>query len=224
MTFKNFTHNDKDKEFNTHIAIFSSDNLYGIPSLLPQQINFYLPPKFKLKVYRQSNKMIINDNEDICHFFTYDYHFNSVFSKCENSLSHVSRYFAVIEPNYSVYANFPMALNVFNVFRTRWVGRFWQSKGLRVIPCPAWGKPETYSFCFSGIPKNQIVAIRTPQYFQNSEHRALFINGYYAMIDAIKPRLIISKGKWDKKINPKVKIISVKQQANSKQWSDYFSE
>lgn len=69
-------------------------------------------------------------------FYTHDRHFESFW---EYPSYYVSRMLRAgmkgsLTPNYSLFTNGPDALNVFNVFRARWVGRYMQEVGIKVIP------------------------------------------------------------------------------------------
>ena len=52
-------------------------------------------------------------------------------------------------------------MQIFNIFRNRWCGAYWASKGIRVIPSVNWGDESTFDFCFDGVEKGSIVAVST---------------------------------------------------------------
>ena len=55
----------------------------------------------------------------------------------------------------------PLALQLFNIYRARWVARHWQYYGHKVIPNINWTPDKTsLNYCCAGIPKGQIVAVR----------------------------------------------------------------
>ena len=82
----------------------------------------------------------------------------------------------------------------YNVFRNRWCGAYWASKGLRVIPTVNWGDESTFDFCFEGIEKGSVVAVST---YMASEHdnrcdqKEWFMAGYNEMLRRIDPEKII---------------------------------
>ena len=83
-------------------------------------------------------------------------------------------------------------LQMYNTFKNRWCGAYWQSLGLRVIPTISWSDERSFDFCFEGIEENSIVAIST-----HGNHRAKegFMLGYNKMLQKIKPCAIICYGK-----------------------------
>ena len=49
-----------------------------------------------------------------------------------------------ITPDFSLYRDWPVMLQQWNVYHSRWVGRFWQEHGLRIIPTVNWSTPDSY--------------------------------------------------------------------------------
>ena len=80
------------------------------------------------------------------------------------------------------------------LFRNRWCGAYWASKGIRVIPTVNWGDASTFAFCFEGIEKGSVVAFST---YMASEHdnrcdqKEWFMVGYNEMLRRIEPEKII---------------------------------
>lgn len=183
---------------------FLSDNQYGIPNLLPQY-RLRIPENIRLKGYRQQRPDRIDISKDICHFFLFDEKFITTFSRPRAALGHVRKYYAALEPNFSLYSDWPLAVQIYNTFRTRWVGRFWQEHGVKVIPTVNWSTPASYSFCFLGIPRNQIVAIKVPD-IRKPATRFLFIQGFEQMRQILKPKLVIVQGNILKLIDTDVPL------------------
>lgn len=67
--------------------------------------------------------------------------------------------------------------------------------GNEVINNVRWGTPETYDYCFDGIPKNSIVSIGTisgsPRKLQN---RSRFDEGLSEMMKVLSPHTILVYG------------------------------
>jgi hypothetical protein len=98
----------------------------------------------------------------VCHFFLHDDRFEAAWNRPMVSLEVVRRYRAVLTPDFSLYRDMPLAGQLWNTYRTRWMGRFWQEQGLLVIPTVRWSTPASYRFCFVGIARGQVVATGTP--------------------------------------------------------------
>jgi hypothetical protein len=61
---------------------------------------------------------------------------------------------SVISPNFSLWFQSPAAVKIWNTYRSRWCGRYFQEAGLKVIPDVNFSGPESWEYCFAGIPKN----------------------------------------------------------------------
>lgn len=85
------------------------------------------------------------------HFFTYDWKFEKVYENAEEELQKLSEFYCVLSPDFSLFTNMPRALQIESVFKNRWCGAFWQSKGLRVIPTVSWSDEKSFDYCFVGV-------------------------------------------------------------------------
>ena len=128
------------------------------------------------------------------HFFLYDYRFERVWKSPDSDIEKLSRYRAVLSPDFSMYLEMAKVCQIYNVFRNRWCGAYWASKGIRVIPTANWGDESTFDFCFDGIEKGSVVAVST---YMASEHdnrcdqKEWFMAGYNEMLRRIEPEKII---------------------------------
>lgn len=128
------------------------------------------------------------------HFFLYDYRFERVWKSPDSDIEKLSRYRAVLSPDFSMYLEMAPVVQLYNVFRNRWCGAYWASKGIRVIPTVNWGNESTFDFCFEGIEKGSVVAVST---YMASEHdnrgdqKEWFMAGYNEMLRRIEPEKII---------------------------------
>jgi hypothetical protein len=135
-----------------------------------------------------------NHLDRMVHFFLYDYRFERVWKNPDNDIEKLSRYRAVLSPDFSMYLEMAPVMQLYNVFRNRWCGAYWASKGIRVIPTVNWGDETTFDFCFEGIGKGSVVAVST---YMASEHdhrqdqKEWFMAGYNEMLRRIDPEKII---------------------------------
>ena len=135
-----------------------------------------------------------NHLDRMVHFFLYDYRFERVWKNPDNDIEKLSRYRAVLSPDFSMYLEMAPVMQLYNVFRNRWCGAYWASKGIRVVPTVNWGDESTFDFCFEGIEKGSVVAVST---YMASEHdnrqaqKEWFMTGYNEMLRRIEPEKII---------------------------------
>ena len=85
-------------------------------------------------------------------------------------------------------------LQLWNTYRNRWCGRFWQEKGFNVIPTISWSTAESYDFCFLGAPRRSVVAVGTVGTGQDPLARQLFIDGFRQMVERLEPTAVLSYG------------------------------
>ena len=86
------------------------------------------------------------------HFFIDDYQFNRLWTAPDVYLSMLSGFRCVATPDFSMYTDFPKAIQIYNHYRKHWLGRYWQDHGITVIPTIAWSTPDSYEWCFDGEP------------------------------------------------------------------------
>ena len=135
-----------------------------------------------------------NHLDRMVHFFLYDYRFERVWKNSDNDIEKLSRYRAVLSPDFSMYLEMAPVMQLYNVFRNRWCGAYWASKGLRVIPTVNWGDESSFDFCFEGIEKGSVVAVSTYMASEHDNHcdqKEWFLAGYNEMLRRIEPEKII---------------------------------
>lgn len=131
-------------------------------------------------------------------FYTDDYKFDGVRGIWYNSsyTLRVLRHFAgVITPDFSTYQDFPEPLKIYNTYRMRAFGYWLGKNGISVINNVRWGTPETYRYCFKGIPIYSMIAIGTvggsPRKLVD---RKRFEDGLDELVRVLQPHTIIVYG------------------------------
>ena len=128
------------------------------------------------------------------HFFIDDYQFERVWKQPDVYTSMLKRFQAVCAPDFSLYADFPKALQLYNHYRKHWCGAYWGAHGVTVIPTVCWADRESYSWCFDGDPRGSVVAVGSVGTQNSPEARKLFIQGYKEMLRRLQPTKIIFYG------------------------------
>lgn len=131
------------------------------------------------------------------HFFNNDYQFDGEHGIWLDTAKHLpvlEQYRGVISPDFSLYSNDSIIPQMWNTYRNRLVQCHLERLGFDVIPCASWGKPETFNFCFKGLPKNIVVAVSTLGVIRSPGKRALFEVGYSEMSRRIAPELVVLYG------------------------------
>ena len=126
------------------------------------------------------------------HFFLDDFRFESIWNDPIVSHKHIKTS-VVLSPDFSLYRDWPLALQIWNTYRNRWCGAFWQSRGLTVIPTVSWSGPESYDFCFDAIESGGVVAISMLG-VKGAAANYIFMAGFFEMKRRIKPSEILCYG------------------------------
>ena len=165
---------------------------------LPSRLISYSKAK---TLYNNCKKNQIKDFEidAFVHFYTDDQKFDGkrsgIWSNPWGSAEILQHFAGIITPDFSTYADFPFQLKFINTYKMRLFGYWYGSLGYAVINNVRWGTEETFSYCFDGIPKNSIVAIGTvASGLRTLENRKIFEQGFYKMIEVLKPHTIIVYG------------------------------
>jgi hypothetical protein len=129
----------------------------------------------------------------VCHFFLDDYRFERVWNRPIVYIARLKLYDAVLTPDFSLYTDWPHAMNIWNTYRNRWLGCFWQAHGINTIPTIGWAGPDSFAYAFLGVPRGSVVAIATPD-IRHKTVLARFALGLHEMIRVIDPSLVIVYG------------------------------
>jgi hypothetical protein len=101
----------------------------------------------------------------------------------------------VIEPDFSLWADAPLVEQLWNVYRARWLGRFWQEAGLNIIPSLNWADERSFEFCFLGIPHHApVVACECRTAGQTDNDRRAFLAGLSEGVRQKEPVSVVIYG------------------------------
>ena len=126
------------------------------------------------------------------HFYLYDYIFECVWAAPGRYLSLLKGFAGVITPDYSLYRNMPLAMQIWNTYRNRALAYWLQSNGVNIIPNVRWGDERTFDFAFEGLPVGGTFAVGTNGCIQSKEDRHHFKAGLSKMLELLKPDAIVN--------------------------------
>ena len=136
-----------------------------------------------------------NDNKKCgIHFYLDDYQFERLWNNPEDYVTILSEYECILSPDFSLYLDMPMPMKIWNIYRSRQIGQYYQSQGIKVIPTLSWAEKETFEFAFKGIPKGSIVSISTIGVKRDEKALQIWKDGMDAMIKEIEPSTILVYG------------------------------
>ena len=151
--------------------VFPSKALYNVPELredmlgtLPMPIDTWAGPdasdlSFKNYFYNITSVLRgLEGKKTIFGFYAEDYTFEPCWDDPVGFTSKLLNLpcdlHAAVMPNFSLAYNYPMAVNVWNNYRSKWYGRYMQEAGIKVIPDLPIVPLSLVDLVLAGIPKN----------------------------------------------------------------------
>ena len=128
------------------------------------------------------------------HFFIDDYQFERVWRAPKRYTELLKRFPCVCAPDFSLYADMPLAMKIWNVYRCLTIGAYWQKQGLNVVPTLQWAEPRTFDFCFTGIEPGGMVAVSTLGAAKGRLSRQMWTTGMKEAIRQLRPSTILLYG------------------------------
>lgn len=177
---------------------YKAYNLEDFDSL--RAVGFYQIPLIKAEDFVPSDLIGFNyakssaNKQAGVHCFVDDYQFERLWNTPYEYVDLLSEYECFLTPDFSLYMDMPMAMKIWNVYRSRLIGQIYQDSGIRVIPTLSWAEPATYQFCFDGIEQGGTVAVSTVGVMNDSESREIWVDGMTEAIKRIHPKTVICYG------------------------------
>ncbi len=128
--------------------IFPSDNEWGVPTL-DSNLQVETRPTHFIKWGTVSRK---HKWQGCIHFYTEDAKFTALYQGNRASQVVESGCDAIVETNYSQNPHMPRAIVLHGIFRKRWLARFWQTQGIRVL-VDLNVEHEFFDLALLGVPK-----------------------------------------------------------------------
>ncbi len=144
------------------------------------------------------------------HFYEDDYLFERLWRNPWKYLPILQQYNGVILPDFSLYRDMPLVMQLWNIYRSRAIGTWLQVNGVNVIPNIRYGDKRTFKVCTDGITKGSIFAVGTHGTLKNQEDRAIFVDGLEVVVRRIQPQAIIVYGACPESIFNKYRDMGIK--------------
>ena len=128
------------------------------------------------------------------HFFLDDYQFERVWNSPEDYCTMLADYDCVLTPDFSLYMNMPIAMMIWNTYRSRLIGQMMQDYGCTVIPTVSWAGADSYDFAFDGLPTGGTIAVSTIGVKRNKDAFDIWVQGMDECMNTVKPHNVIVYG------------------------------
>lgn len=184
-----------------------SNNKYQIPDIESMQADEELEKLKKIEWisfnYVKSTKKEERKGKGV-HFFIDDYQFIRVWNNPDTYIDMLADFDYVLTPDFSTYTDMPKALQIYNCYRKQWLGAYWQSLGLNVIPTVSWSTASNMDWIFDGMPRQGIVAISTLGCMNKKGATELFHEGWRKARQVLEPSLVLCYGRIPPRFEGKV--------------------
>ena len=128
------------------------------------------------------------------HFFIDDYQFERIWNDPMTYMDRLAEFPCVLTPDFSLYMDMPMAMKIWNVYRSRLIGQMMQDRGMHVIPTLSWAEPESFRFCFDGIVPGGTVAVSTVGVMRDKDAQQIWTAGMDEAIKRLTPKTVVCYG------------------------------
>lgn len=187
----------KKKAFSLNLAELFHSEIYGN---LPTAGETPLPVLEKTQCICPKRLVPFNvayankDYDCTVHFYIDDSLFLRVLRHPEKYLGFFQRCHSVIGSDLSQYANMTAKDRYFCAYINRAFSAYLQKNGVHLIPNVTWSLPDSYTYSFSGLPKDSVVAINCTGIMKYAASKYLWQKGYYEAYQSIHPTLIVRYG------------------------------
>lgn len=134
------------------------------------------------------------DHNQCVHFFIDDYQFERIWNLPDRYVECLRQFQCVIAPDFSQYTDMPYPQRMWNNYRGKFIGAWLQSQGVTVIPNVTWSLPDSYDYCFDGIPQQSVIAINSTGAARYGLTRFLWLKGYREALSRLRPLAVIRYG------------------------------
>lgn len=128
------------------------------------------------------------------HFYEDDCNFERLWRNPKKYLGILKKYRGVILPDFSLYRDMPLVMQLWNIYRSRAIGAWLQANRVPVIPNIRFGDRRTFNYCCDGISRKCIIAVGTHGTLRNKADRIIFIEGLDKVVKRLEPRVIVVYG------------------------------
>lgn len=200
--------NERERTFasyNMHLSVeVEKESEFGIPIIKPCD---FTPTQLLGFNYAMTS----GNKKNGIHFFVDDYQFERVWQQPERYVEILRDYECVLTPDFSLYTDMDYPVWLWNVYRSRLLGAYWQYEGMKVIPTLQWSDERSFEFAFNGLPKHSTVAVSAVGVMRSDEAISNWTSGMDEAIKRLEPKRILMYGtKPEYEFSDEIEIVEYK--------------
>lgn len=169
------------------VSTANYDSEYEIPVIKP----IYIAPE---SVIEFSKAISSKEYNRWVHFYEDDHLFERIWRNPRRYLPILKKFKGVILPDFSLYRDMPLCMQIWNIYRSRAIGNWLQKNGVLVIPNVRWGDYRTHKISIAGLSKHGTISIGALGCIKDKDNRNVFIDGFNYAIRELTPNILIIYG------------------------------
>jgi len=171
-----------------------------------------LSPTYKIpnRLIAFSKALKTKDYDQWVHFYEDDALFERVWNQPRKYLPILKRFNGVILPDFSLYRDMPLVMQIWNIYRSRAFGYWLQSQGVDIIINIRYGDERTYLISCDGVPRNCVIAIGTHGTMKNLADRHYLLQGLENVVKKLHPTDIVIYGTAPEKYFQKYRDVGIR--------------
>ena len=186
-----------DVQFNNNYDVFHSflvekadyDGYFELPKI---RTSSRLPDR--VITFSKAMAKAWNDFDCWVMFYEHDVKFERLWHNPKQYLAKLKKFKGIISPDFSLYRNMPLCMQMLNTYRGRAIAVWLQNNGVEIIPNVRFGDERTFSFCFDAVEEYKTVAVGTHGCIRRKEDKIFFKIGLARMVQKLSPKTIIVYG------------------------------
>lgn len=174
----------------TNLDLFNPElakNKYGFPELKGTN-------KTPARLIGFNEAKTSNDYGASVHFFIDDYQFERIWNEPKKYIEMLRQFDCVFTPDFSLYLDMPLAMKIWNIYRSRLIGQILEDNGIEVIPTLSWAGDDTLDFAFDGLPEGGTFAVSTVGVVKDDAAKQVWARGMSRAIEEVKPDNVVLYG------------------------------
>lgn len=189
---------------------------------LPQLSSTKILPTSEHNVVPFNLLMTSDATQVLSHCFIDDGQFERLYRNYNRYIPLLSATDIVISSDFSMYRDYSQERLIWNCRRNRSLAyAMQQTLGEKLIPTAGFAGPDTWDWCFAGLPMNSTLAITTNGVRSDPEAKRIFVGGVNSLVYQKHPYALVVCGKvddWIYKKYPGLKVIHIP--SFSEQWNE----
>ena len=168
-------------ENKTHVPII---DWYEVTGELPERII----------AFHEAMNASQTNFDAIVHFYISDDLFIRLFRDPDKYVPKLKQFKYVLSPDLSQYIEMPFFSRFGNNCHNKAMAQYLQRQGVNIIANVTWSLPDSYEYCFAGIPQGTTIAINSNGVNASSDSKYLWYHGYEEALRQLQPTRIIRYG------------------------------